>query len=163
MTSAERAGALQRGELIPEVSGRTHHGETLELTSLGGAPTLVMFYPFAFSRVCSTELSALHEAGDDLRQLGAQALAISCDSVHTLRAYSAELTAGRELAVDLISDFWPHGWISRAFGVFDEGNGAPTRTSFILGPDLAVRHVQHVPTDQERDLGEALDALAKAR
>lgn len=147
---------------MPWASGRTHHGEALDLRDLGGSSVLLMFYPFAFSRVCGAELARLHAAEENFRLLNARAVAISCDSIHTLRAYAQELTgADASLSVDLLSDFWPHGRIAEQFGVFDEERGAATRASFIFDPELILRHVQQVPVHQERDLDEALDALAR--
>ncbi|MDZ5078321.1 redoxin domain-containing protein [Nesterenkonia sp. HG001] len=156
-------GQLSVGDRIPSLRGRTHHGEDLSLEQLAGAPALVMFYPFAFSRVCGSELAALHAARGDLAELGARAVAISCDAVHALRAYAEHLAPTEaELGFDLLSDFWPHGAVARGCGAFDEARGAPTRTSYILDPALRVRHVQHVPAHQSRDLQEALVELGRA-
>ncbi|GAB3189750.1 redoxin domain-containing protein [Nesterenkonia suensis] len=159
-TGTSRPGRLQVGERIPALAGRTHHGEELRLDALAGAPAWVMFFPFAFSRVCGAELASVQAARQDVAEMGARVVAISCDSVHTLRAYAEHLAAGAaEPAVDLLSDFWPHGAISRACGVFDEARGAPTRTSYILDAQARVRHVQNVPSHESRDVEEALAAL----
>lgn len=171
-------GGPQIGEIAPAVVGRTHHGEEIRLEDLAGAPVLLMFYPFAYSRVCGSELAELQARRAELRRLGVHALAISCDAIHSLRAYAGHLVAtggdaedvavddpddpddGDELAVDLVSDFWPHGRIAQAFGVFDDVRGTATRTSFLLDAELVVRHVQQVPTHQARDLDETLAVLA---
>lgn len=173
-------GGPRIGDAAPPAVGRTHHGEELRLEQLAGAPVLVMFYPFAFSRVCGSELAELQARRDELRRLGVRALAVSCDAIHSLRAYAEHLVAaaedsgsvedpgtadgaaaGDELAVELVSDFWPHGRIARDFGVFDAERGVATRTSFLLDADLVVRHVQQVPTHQARDLDETLEVLAR--
>lgn len=157
------------GEIAPPAVGRTHHGEEMRLEGLAGAPVLVMFYPFAFSRVCGSELAELQARRAELRRLGVHALAVSCDAIHSLRAYAEHLVAAdgdvdggsdEELAVELVSDFWPHGRIARTFGVFDAARGVATRTSFLLDAELVVRHVQQVPTHQARDLEETLEMLA---
>lgn len=170
------------GEIAPPAVGRTHHGEQLRLEQLAGTPVLVMFYPFAFSRVCGSELAALQARRAELRRLRVRALAISCDAIHSLRAYAEHLVAAAaeagsaedtgpgdgagaaaddELSVELVSDFWPHGRIARDFGVFDAERGVATRTSFLLDADLVVRHVQQVPTHQARDVDETLEVLAR--
>lgn len=159
--SSDGVTTLRVGERFPQVRGRTHHGEELAVHDLAGRPCLVMFYPYAFSRVCGSELVALQSAWEEIEALDARVVAISCDAVHSLRAYADELSGGAGLAFDLVSDFWPHGEIARACGAFDASRGAPTRTSYVLDPDLVVRHVQHVPSDRSRDLQEALAELAR--
>ncbi|GAB3178851.1 peroxiredoxin [Nesterenkonia halophila] len=161
-------GGPRIGDTAPPAVGRTHHGEELRLEQLAGTPVLVMFYPFAFSRVCGSELAELQARRDELRRLGVRALAVSCDAIHSLRAYAEHLVtaaedaaAGDELAVELVSDFWPHGRIARDFGVFDAERGVATRTSFLLDADLVVRHVQQVPTHQARDLDETFEVLVR--
>ncbi|WP_010524533.1 redoxin domain-containing protein [Nesterenkonia sp. F] len=184
--SAGADGGARIGELAPPAVGRTHHGEELRLEQLAGAPVLVMFYPFAFSRVCGSELAELQARRAELRRLGVRALAVSCDAIHSLRAYAEHLVAaagsagdvgdvgdaedaddgagpaaGDGLGVELVSDFWPHGRIAQDFGAFDAERGVATRTSYLLDAELVVRHIQHVPTHQARELDETLDVLAR--
>ncbi|MGJ9371559.1 redoxin domain-containing protein [Nesterenkonia sp. CF4.4] len=165
------------GEQAPGFSGRTHHGEVIELARLAGSPVLLMFYPFAFSRVCGSELQALMARQDAVRASGARVLAISCDPMHALRAYAQMLAAdsttdtttdfaqieSRELPFDLVSDFWPHGEIAQRYGAFDATKGAALRRSFLLDPRLRVAHVQAVPAAESRDLDEALRLLGRLR
>lgn len=153
-------GPLPVGGRAPEFSARSQHGETVTSADLAGAPSLVMFYPFAFSRVCGSELSGLHARRAEFGATGARVVAVSCDPVHSLRAYAGMLEAdGPSLGFDLLSDFWPHGQLASAFGVFDETRGAPLRTSFILDAELSIRHVQQAGLSEMRDLGEALERL----
>lgn len=172
------------GEQAPGFSGRTHHGEVIELARLAGTPVLLMFYPFAFSRVCGSELQALVARRDQVRASGARVLAISCDPMHSLRAYAQLLAAGSttdstadrtadstdptagesgELPFDLVSDFWPHGEIAQRYGAFDAIKGAAQRRSFLLDSALRIAHVQAVPAAEARDLDEALLLLGRLR
>nr|WP_255727572.1 MULTISPECIES: redoxin domain-containing protein [unclassified Nesterenkonia] len=167
------------GEQAPGFSGRSHHGEVIELQRLAGSPVLLMFYPFAFSRVCDSELQALVARRCRVRELRARVLAISCDPMHSLRAYAQMLTsdvadaessdaesasaAPGELPFDLVSDFWPHGEIAQRYGAFDLEKGAARRSSFLLDSTLRVAHVQSVPASQARDLDEALSLLGRLR
>lgn len=148
------------GGRAPEFSARSQHGETVSSAELAGAPSLVMFFPFAFSRVCGSELGGLHARWPEVGATGARVVAVSCDPVHSLRAYAEMLEAdGPSLGFDLLSDFWPHGQLAAAFGVFDGTRGAPLRTSFILDGDLIIQHVQQAEVAEARDLGEALERL----
>ncbi|WP_168198701.1 redoxin domain-containing protein [Nesterenkonia sp. NBAIMH1] len=154
MTSA----AALRGVAAPGISARNQHGETVDLASCAGRPVLVMFYPFAFSRVCGSELSELSGRWSEVRALDALVLAVSCDAVHTLRAFAEEL--GAPDGLELLSDFWPHGGIARRFAAFSETNGAPRRTSFILDSTLTVQHVIESGPAEARSLDETLSLLS---
>ena len=157
----------KNGEQAPGFTGRTHHGEVIELDRLTGSPVLMMFYPFAFSRVCDAELQQLVARREHLLATEARVLAISCDPMHSLRAYAQLLTAdyseaeSSELPFDLVSDFWPHGEIAQRYGAFDPVKGAARRSSFLLDSTLRLAHVQSVPASEARDLDEALHLLGR--
>lgn len=152
---------LDLGERAPSFAARTHHGESITLEKLGGAPALLMFYPFAFSAVCGSELRSLASRGAQIRDIGATVLAISCDPLHSLRAYAESLRiGGDELPFSLVSDFWPHGQIAGSYGVFDSERGTANRTSVLLDTQLRVAHLQSVPNAQARDLDETFSVLA---
>ncbi len=156
---------LPVGASAPGFSARSQHGETVSPDDLAGSPSLVMFYPFAFSRVCGSELAELHARREEFEGTGARVLTISCDPMHALRAYAEALAENsaqqsrRSVSFDLLSDFWPHGEIASAFGVFDAGRGAAARTSFLLDAQLTVRHVQQAELSERRDLDETLRVL----
>lgn len=101
---------------------------------LGGGPTVVVFYPFAFTAVCTSELYALQEARP---RLGPDTglVAISCDTMFTLRVFAEQ--EGFDLT--LLSDFWPHGATASAYGVFDSERGCAARGTFILDHDGVIR------------------------
>ena len=132
MTSRPGVGAP-----APAFALRDQHGATVTIAGLRGTPVLLVFYPFAFSRVCGTELLALRDALASLA--GARVLGISCDPVHTLRAYDD----AERLGFDLLSDFWPHGATATAYGVFDEERGTAGRSSFLLDDAGVVRWSVH--------------------
>ena len=80
-----------------------------------------MFYPFAFSGVCTGELSGLRDRLGDFETDDATLVTISCDPVFTQRAF-----ADRDgLFFPLLSDYWPHGEVASAYGVFDDDRGSP--------------------------------------
>jgi peroxiredoxin len=124
------------GTTAPSFTLTDQHGQTVTLSDYRGAKgVLVVFYPFAFSRVCGSELRALHEAIDEFQNDRVQLLAVSCDALFSLRAYSDE--AGFDFP--LLSDHWPHGGAARAFGVFDAERGCAVRGTFLLDRSGVVR------------------------
>jgi peroxiredoxin len=141
------------GAPAPGFSLRDQHGATVALAELRGAPVLLVFFPFAFSRVCGTELVALRDALPGLA--GAQVLGVSCDPVHTLRAYDDAERVG----FGLLSDFWPHGAAATAYGVFDEDRGSAARSTFLLDQEGLVRWSVHNARAEPRSVEEYAAAL----
>jgi peroxiredoxin len=122
---------LAVGDRAPDFRARNHHGETVTLTELVAASegrVLLVFYPWAFSGICTGELGALRAGHADLVAAGVRVLAVSCDAMFTLRAFAE----AEELPFDLLSDHWPHGAIAREYGVFDDEAGCALRGSFLL-------------------------------
>ena len=93
-----------------------------------GKAALIVFYPFAFSGVCTGELTGLRDRLGDFETEKSTLLALSCDPMFAQRAL-----ADRDgIFFPLLSDFWPHGVTTKAYGVFDEISGGPKRSSFIV-------------------------------
>ena len=74
--------------LAPDFATRNQHGQPVGLADLRGRPAVVVFYPWAFSDICTGELSSLREAAGEFEAAGARIVAISCDAMFTLRAYA---------------------------------------------------------------------------
>jgi len=135
---------------------RDQHGQCVRLSSFRGtSAVVVMFYPHAFSRVCTTELRDARDTLPRFESAEAQLLAISCDPMFTLRAV-AEADA---LRFPLLSHFWPHGQVASAFGAFDENSGRADRATFVLDRDGTLRWSGHSAAPVARDFGEVLGVL----
>lgn len=125
---------LADGAAAPDFRTRNQHGETVTLSGLLAdetGPLLLVFYPWAFSGICTGELAALREGHDTLVEAGVRVLAISCDAMFTLRAFAE----AEQLPFDLLTDHWPHGAIARAYEVFDDQAGCALRGSFLVDRD----------------------------
>ena len=144
------------GDPAPDFSLPDVHGTPVTLSGLRGVPVAVVFYPFAFSRTCHGELCELRDNIEDFEAAGVRLLAVSCDPVFTLRAWSEQEGFG----FDLLSDFWPHGAAASAYGVFDDEHGLAVRGSFLVDADGIVRWSVVNPRGQARDLGAYRAALA---
>ncbi|HZA03547.1 MAG TPA: peroxiredoxin [Propionibacteriaceae bacterium] len=144
------------GQPAPQFSARNQHGEQMSLAALRGAPVVVLFYPWAFSSICRGELAAVRDDYDRFTAAGARVLAVSCDSMFTLRAYADVEGIG----FDLISDHWPHGEIARAYGVFDEQAGCALRGTFVVDADGVLSWQMVNGIGEARDLADVLDRLA---
>lgn len=160
----------EAGTPAPNFTLRNQHGESVELAAAAGSPVLLMFYPFAFSRVCGSELREVHRRWEEFQQAGAAVLAVSCDSVHTLRAYADQLLSSLDDAEqrqpesgpsgpELLSDFWPHGAAAHTYGVLNPHTGGPQRVSFLLDGSLRVQHQIAAENSEPRSLDRTLELL----
>ena len=152
------AAVPQVGQTAPDFTARNQHGQTVTRASLLGSPAVLVFYPFAFSGICTSELCALR---DDLAQftaVDARVLAISCDPMFALRAFAD----AEGLTFDLLADHWPHGRIARDYGVFDEEWGVARRGSFVLDAQGTVTWSILTGLGEARSIAEHLQALDAA-
>ncbi|NKX49962.1 redoxin domain-containing protein, partial [Arthrobacter deserti] len=117
---------------------------------LRGSNAVVVFYPFAFSGVCTGELCTLSDNLGSFRDENARVLAVSVDHKFALRAFAEQ--EGYDF--DLLADFWPHGGVARTYGVSDEASGMAGRGTFIIDAEGILRHVIQSPRGQARDIQE---------
>lgn len=142
----------------PDFTTTNQHGEQVSLAALRGTPTVLVFYPFAFTGVCTGEMAALQENLSQFDALGAKVLAISCDTMYSLRVFG-----DREgLTFDLLSDYWPHGKIASAYGVFDTGRGCARRASFVLDAEQRITWSVINEAGEPRAIADHLAAVTSA-
>jgi peroxiredoxin len=125
---------LQAGDPAPEFTLRREDGTEFTRADLEGSTTVLVFYPFAFSPVCTDQLNLYDEVLDDLVTRGATLYGVSCDAHYSQRAFRERLG----IRIEQLSDFEPKGEATRAFGVYHPG-GFPQRALVIVGPDAVVR------------------------
>ncbi|MGW6277744.1 peroxiredoxin [Kribbella sp. NPDC055071] len=143
------------GSRAPDFTARNQHGETVRLSDFTGRRDVVLvFYPYAFSQVCTSELAALRDRPDLLT--AAEFLAISCDPMFTLRAYAD----AQRLEFGLLSDFWPHGSIASSYGVFDGDRGCALRGTFVVDRTGIIRWSVVNPVPAARNPDDYAAALA---
>ena len=145
----------------PDFELANQHGAPVRLRDLAGHPAFLVFFPFAFSRVCTGELRQLSSQAAIFEQAGSRVVGVSCDSRYTLRAYAE----AEGLPFDLLSDFWPHGEVSRLFGAFDEQLGRPIRLTAVIRPDGSLAETFSTGPGEARPpaaYGDALGRLAAA-
>ena len=144
------------GGPAPDFTLRDQFGQDVTLSSYRGKKAVALvFFPYAFSGVCTGEMSGIRERLADFLTFDSEVLGISCDPVFSLRAFAD----ADGLNFPLLSDFWPHGEVSRAFGVLDERTGAPRRSSYVIDKQGQVRWAVHNASSEARDLEEHLRQL----
>jgi peroxiredoxin len=149
----------QVGDRAPDFALRDQHGAEFRLSSYAGRKAvLIVFYPFAFSGVCTGELIGFRDRLGEFETDDTTIVAISCDPIYTQRAF-----ADRDaLFFPLLSDFWPHGEVASAYGILDDEQGCPQRSSFIVGKDGLVAWAVHNDMGDARDLDAHAERLRAA-
>jgi peroxiredoxin len=132
---------LDPGTPAPSFSLGTENGERFSEQDLQGKTTVLVFYPFAFSPVCTDQLQIYEKELSEPRAQGVEVYGVSCDSGWAQKAFREKLG----VSIPQLSDFEPKGAACAAFGVLHEG-GFPQRALVITGPDGVVRWSYQAPS-----------------
>ena len=148
------------GLAAPDFTLARFEAEPFTRSDLEGRTTVLVFYPFAFSPVCTDQLGVYDELLPDFAERGATLYGVSCDSVWSQKAFKERLG----VAIEQLSDFEPKGATCRAFGVLHPG-GYPERALVVIGPDAVVRWSYEAPSPGDLPganlLFDALDGLER--
>ncbi|MGH8827557.1 MAG: peroxiredoxin [Jiangellaceae bacterium] len=144
------AAPFEVGDPAPEFTLPDQHGSTVRLSELRGNPVVLVFYPFAFTGVCTGELGALRDELIPTAPADTRVLTVSCDSMFSLRVFAES----EGFDFPLLSDFWPHGAVSSDYGVFDAERGCALRGTFVIdaGGIVRWRVINAIP--DARDVGD---------
>ena len=127
--------AVGTGSEAPDFDLEVERGRRVRLEDYKGRRNLLLvFHPFAFTAVCEEEALDLQENLPSFESADTDVVLVSCDSSATRQAWKEKLG----LTYTLASDFWPHGAVAKAYGVFDEERGAPVRGTFLIDKDGVV-------------------------
>lgn len=135
---------LAAGQPAPEFSLTRADGSRFTHDDLLGKTTVLVFYPFAFSPVCTDQLSVYNELLDEFAARGAALYGVSCDATYSQTAFREQLG----IDIEQLSDFEPKGAACRAFGVLHP-KGFPQRALVMVGPDGVVKWSYEAPKPSE--------------
>ena len=145
---------IAAGTPAPSFTLARADGESFTERDLHGQPTVLVFYPFAFSPVCTDQLQLYEDVRRDLERQGGHLYGVSCDSTWAQSAFRDKLGVDSEQ----LSDFEPKGAACAAFGVLHPG-GFPQRALVITDADGVVRWSYEAPSPGELP---GVDSCAKA-
>lgn len=145
------------GTPAPDFDLPSSTGERVSLSALRGQKVVLMFYPFAFTGICTGELCEIRDRGLEFTSDDAVVLGISCDPAPSLAAFAQ----AEGLQIPLLSDFWPHGAVAGEYGVFVEPVGAANRGTFIIDRDGILRWSVVTELGVARSSDDYLKALAQ--
>lgn len=139
---------IEVGAHAPDFTLRDQNNEEVTLSSFRGRKAvLLVFYPLAFTGICTGELCVVRDDLSTFQNDDVQVITVSVDS-----PYSHKIFAEREgYQFPLLSDFWPHGAVARQYGVFNETAGIANRGTFLIDRDGVVRFAEMNEPGQGRD------------
>ncbi len=148
------------GQPAPPFELRDTEGNMVNLDSLKGRKTLIVFIPFPFTGTCEMELCTLRDHLAELNDLDANVVAITTDTHFA----NAEWSKKNQFGFAVLSDFWPHGAVTEAYGTFDPRVGAANRSTYVLDENGIVRNI--IATESRKfareyeDYVKALESIA---
>ncbi len=139
---------IEAGAEAPDFTLKDQNGQEVRLSSFRGVKNvLLVFYPLAFTGTCQGELCSVRDNLNDFANDAVQVLTVSVDS-----SPSHKVWAEREgYQFPLLADFWPHGAVAQAYGVFNEERGYANRGTFLIDKAGVVRFAEMTGPGQARD------------
>ena len=124
------------GEVAPDFDLKDQHGAKVKLSSFKGEKNVVvLFIPFSFTGTCTGELCAIRDDLAAFQNDDVQVIAVSCDSPFTQKIFAEQ--EGYKFPV--LSDFWPHGAVAQAYGIFNADLGCALRGTFVIDKQGVIR------------------------
>lgn len=147
---------IKVGTKAPEFALKDQNGKPVKLSGLAGKKVLLSFRPLAWTAVCHDQMKSLEENHARFDELNAVALGIGVDSVPSNKAWADSMGIKN---TRLLSDFWPHGGMAKAYGVFRENDGFSERANIVVDEKGKVIFAQTYPIAQQPDIDEILKSL----
>jgi peroxiredoxin len=140
--------AVEVGQKAPDFTLKDYNKQPVTLSGFEGEKNvLLVFYPFAFSGLCQGELCQVRDELADYTDANVQVIGVSVDAPFSLKAWADQ--QGYEFP--LLSDFWPHGDVAKAYGVFNEAAGMANRGTFLIDKEGTVRYAEVNQPGEPRD------------
>jgi peroxiredoxin len=139
---------IEVGSRAPDFTLKDQHNQPVALADFRGRKAvLVVFYPMAFTRTCQGELTEIRDNLAAYANDRVQVVTVSVDTTHSHKVW-----AEREgFDFPLLADFWPHGAVAQAYGVFNEVAGFANRGTFLIDRDGVVRFAELSGPGESRD------------
>jgi peroxiredoxin (alkyl hydroperoxide reductase subunit C) len=145
---SDLGAALPVGAQAPDFTLKDQNNEEVTLSAFrGDKAVLIIFYPLAFTGICSGELSRVRDDLSDFQNDDVQVLTVSVDSPYSHKVFSQR----EDLEFPLLADFWPHGAVAQAYGVFNEAVGFANRGTFLVDKAGVIRFSELNGPGEARD------------
>ena len=154
----EQVRMIQPGDAANNFSIKDQNDKTFDLLENAGKKTLLSFHPLAWTQFCAGQMRSLEDNVETLKSINTLAVGISVDSVPCKKAWADHLKIS---STRLLADFWPHGAVSQAYGIFREANGFSERANIVVDEKQTVIFSKIYPIHSIPDMKEVIDFLKK--
>jgi len=144
------------GATAPEFNLKDNRGNMVSLNDYKGKKVLLSFHPLAWTSVCADQMKSLETNYARFEELGAIPLGFSVDAVPCKNAWAKELKIA---TLKLPSDFWPHGEVAKAYGLFRELEGFSERANVIIDENGKIIWMKIYEIHQLPDIEEVFQQL----
>jgi peroxiredoxin len=148
---------IKKGDRAKEFTLKDQNDKDVQLSDFQEKKVLLSFHPLAWTSICADQMKALETQKKKFDALNTVALGLSIDTVPSKNAWARELGIKNTM---LLSDFWPHGKVAKAYGIFRETNGFSERANIVLDENHRVIFVKVYPLKELPDIEEILQVLA---
>lgn len=135
---------------------KDQNGKDFKLSSFKGKKVLLSFHPLAWTEVCAKQMKSLEDNKATLDSLNTVALGMSVDTVPSKKAWAESLGIKN---TPLLSDFWPHGYVAKAYGIFRERNGFSERANIILDENQKIIFFKVYEISKLPDMNEIINFI----
>ena len=147
---------IEVGDAAPDFTLKDQNEKDITLSSFRGKKVVLSFHPLAWTSVCRDQMQDLEKHKEDFDRLDAVALGLSVDSVPCKKAWAEDIGVK---GTSLLADFWPHGGVAQAYGIFREKHGSSKRAVLIVNREGKIQFKKIYPIKEVPDIEEILKAL----
>jgi len=155
---ADRIKPITKGETAPDFTLRDQEGKEFKLSDQQGKRVLLSFHPLAWTGVCTAQMKSLEANYKTIASLNTLPVGLSVDAVPSKKAWADDMKLKQ---LRILSDFWPHGAVAKAYGLFREHGGTSERANVIVDEKGKVAWVKVYEISQLPDINEVIDTLKK--
>jgi peroxiredoxin len=148
--------AVEVGSEAPDFTLRDQNGQEVTLSSLRGRNVVLIFFPAAFSGICTKELHTTTDLAEKYDAAGADVFGVSVDSPYALKAWKRD----EGLQASFLSDFHPKGAVAETYEAYIPEAGIATRATYVIDKDGKVAHKMINHPGEQRDQDAIIEALA---
>lgn len=155
---ADRTKPITKGETAPDFTLRDQEGKEFKLSDQQGKRVLLSFHPLAWTGVCTAQMKSLEANYKAITSLNTLPVGLSVDAVPSKKAWADNMGLKQ---LRILADFWPHGAVAKAYGLFREHGGTSERANVIVDEKGKVAWVKVYEISQLPDINEVIDTLKK--
>lgn len=149
---------IKIGQKATDFILKDQHNTDFKLSDFRGRKVLLSFHPLAWTKICARQMQSLEKHFKTFDLLNTVPIGLSVDTIPSKQAWAKSL---KVKSLRMLADFWPHGKIAKAFGLFREKEGFSERANVIVDEFGKIIWIQIYPIKELPDIKEVIRVLSK--